>query len=94
MKKDDVKVEIVEGYLTISGERKTEFEEKKEDFYCSEREFGSFYRAVPLPDGVGADDVKASFSNGVLEVSLPLPAKTPAAKKVEIEDTEKVLQTA
>jgi HSP20 family protein len=94
MKKDDVKVEIVEGYLTIAGERKMEVEEKKDDFYYSEREFGTFYRAVPLPDGIHADDVKASFANGVLEISLPLPLKTPAPRKVEIEEEEKVLQPA
>jgi HSP20 family protein len=89
-----VKVEIVEGYLTIAGERKMEVEEKKDDFYYSEREFGTFYRAVPLPDGIHADDVKASFANGVLEISLPLPLKTPAPRKVEIEEEEKVLQPA
>ena len=44
MKKDDVKVEVTDGHLAISGERKTEAEEKKKNFYRCEREYGSFYR--------------------------------------------------
>jgi len=85
LKKEDIKVEVSEGQLTISGERKREAEEKKEDFYRCEREYGSFFRAVPLPAGVKLEDVKASFADGVLEVAVPLPAK-PAVKtrKVEI----------
>ena len=87
MKKEDVKVEVTDGYLTISGDRKTEAEEKKDEYYRCEREYGSFYRAVPLPEGVKLDDVKASFADGVLEVSLPLPAAAPPTKRqVEIED--------
>lgn len=75
LKKEDVKVEVSEGRLIISGERKSESEEKKDTFYRSERQFGSFYRAVPLPAGVTGDDVKATFGDGVLEVSVPLPQK-------------------
>jgi HSP20 family protein len=86
MKKDDVKVEVMEDHLVISGERKTETEETKDNVYRCEREYGSFYRAVPLPAGVKIEDVKASFSEGVLEVSVPLPAKPEAkARKVEIQ---------
>jgi HSP20 family protein len=83
--KEDVKVEVTDGYLAMSGERKRETEEKKEDYFRCEREYGSFYRAVPLPEGVKLEDVKAIFANGVLEVSVPLPAE-PASKvrKVEI----------
>lgn len=87
LKKDDVKVEVTDGHLAISGERKTEAEEKKENFYRCEREYGSFYRVVPLPDGVKLEDVKATFAEGVLEVSVPLPAKAEAkVRKVEIEE--------
>ena len=80
LKKEDVKVEVTDGHLAISGERKTEAEEKKEQFYRCEREYGSFYRAVPLPEGVKLEDVKATFADGVLEVSVPLPAKAEPAK--------------
>jgi len=74
MKKEDVKVEVTDGHLAISGERKSETEEKKDRFYRCEREYGSFYRSVPLPEGAKLDDVKATFKDGVLEVSVPLPA--------------------
>jgi HSP20 family protein len=95
MKKEEVKVEVTDGHLAISGERKTEAEEKKENFYRCEREYGSFYRAVPLPEGVKLEDVKATFSDGVLEVSVPLPAKPEAkARKVEIQEAPKAAKTA
>jgi HSP20 family protein len=96
MKKEDIKVEVVDGQLTIAGERKTEAEEKKDNFYRCEREHGSFYRAVPLPDGVSLADVKATFADGVLEVSLPLPAPAaaPEAKTIAIEEPAKAAKTA
>lgn len=88
MRKEDLKVEVTDGNLTISGTRTREEEEKKDQFYRSEREYGSFYRMVPLPEGVGIDDVKATYTNGVLEVSIPLPAKAeePKPRQVMIED--------
>jgi HSP20 family protein len=87
MKKEDVSVEVADGHLTLSGERKRETEEKKDNFYRSEREYGSFYRAVPLPESVKLEDVKATFSNGVLEVSVPLPVRPPTnVRKVQIEE--------
>ena len=86
MKKDDVSVEVTDGHLVLSGERRREIEDSKENQYRSEREYGSFYRAVPLPDGVKVEDVKASFANGVLEVSLPLPARAePSVRKIPVE---------
>jgi len=95
IKKADVKVEVTDGYLAISGERKSESEEKKERFYRCEREYGSFYRAVPLPDGVKVEDIKATFTDGVLEVSVPLPAKPEATvRKVEIQEPAKAAKTA
>jgi len=95
MKKEEVKVEVTDGNLAISGERKLETEEKNERFYRRERETGSFYRAVPLPEGVKLEDVKATFEDGVLEVSIPLPA-APAtkARQVEIETPAKAAKPA
>jgi HSP20 family protein len=78
LKKDDVKVEVTDGHLAVSGERRSDTEETKDNVYRCERAYGSFYRAVPLPDGVKLEDVKATFSDGVLEVSVPLPAKAQA----------------
>lgn len=95
MKKEDVKVEITDGQLAISGERKREAEEKGEEFYRCEREYGSFYRRVPLPEGAKIEDVKATFTDGVLEVSVPLPARPEAkVRKVEIQESAKAKSAA
>ena len=95
LKKEDVKVEVTDGYLAISGERKKEEDEKGDQFYRCEREYGSFQRAVPLPEGVKLEDVKATFADGVLEVSVPLPAKPEAAvRKVAIEEPPKAKAAA
>jgi HSP20 family protein len=86
VKKENVTVEVADGHLALSGERKHETEEKKDNVYRSERQYGSFYRTVPLPEGAKLDDVKATFADGVLEVSVPLPAKAEAkTRKVEIQ---------
>jgi HSP20 family protein len=95
MKKEDVKVEVTDGQLAISGERKSEAEEKGEEFYRCEREYGSFYRSVPLPDGAKLEDVKAIFADGVLEVSVPLPARPESKmRKVEIQEPAKAKTAA
>jgi HSP20 family protein len=95
LKKEEIKVEVANGYLTITGERKREEEEKKEEFYRCEREYGTFYRAVPLPEGVKFEDVKATFADGVLEVSVPLPAKAEAAvRTVAIDEPAKAKAAA
>ena len=64
--------------MIIKGEKKREEEIEEEDYSCCERSFGSFARTVDLPSDVKADQVKASFKNGVLEVRMP---KTEEAKK-------------
>ncbi len=93
MTKEDVKVEVTDGYLTITGERKSEVEEKKENVYRCEREYGSFERTVPLPEGVKFEDVKATFTDGVLEVSIPLPVKAePKAFKVDVKEAPKAVK--
>jgi HSP20 family protein len=95
MKKDDVKVEVTDGQLAISGERKSEAEERGEEFYRCEREYGSFYRSVPLPGGAKLEDVKAIFADGVLEVSVPLPAQPESKmRKVEIQEPAKAKTAA
>ena len=73
---DDVEIEVKDGVLTISGERKSEHEEKGEGFHRVERSFGRFSRALNLPDGVDADQVEANFDAGVLEVRVPKPEET------------------
>jgi HSP20 family protein len=95
MKKEDVTVEVTDGHLVLSGERKRETEETKANIYRKEREYGSFYRVVPLPEGVKLEDVKATFVNGVLEVSVPLPARPDTkALKVPIDEPKPSAKTA
>ncbi len=90
-----MKVQVTDGHLGISGERKSEAEEKKDNVYRCEREYGSFYRAVPLPEGVKLDDVKATFSDGVLEVSVPMPARPETnVRHVEIHEPAKAVKPA
>jgi HSP20 family protein len=75
LSKDDVKVEVTDDAVTISGERRSEHEEKREGYYRSERSYGSFYRSIPLPEGVNADDANATFGNGVLEITMQAPQR-------------------
>ena len=76
LERDDVEIEVKDGVLTISGERRSEHEQKSEGFYRMERAFGSFSRSLSLPDGVDADSISADFDKGVLEVRIPKPAET------------------
>ena len=69
----DVNIEVQDGTLTISGERKAEHEQREKGWYRIERSFGSFSRSLTLPDGVDADRIEASFADGVLEVHIPKP---------------------
>lgn len=84
--KDDVKVELTDETLTISGERKEEKEEKREGFYHTERSYGTFYRQVPLPQGVDAEKATASFNNGVLEVTIQVPKMEARGRTLEIKE--------
>ena len=71
----DVSIEVEKNVLTVSGERKTEHEEKHEGYYRLERATGAFSRSLTLPEGIDADAIKASFDNGVLEVRIPKPVQ-------------------
>ena len=95
IKREDVKVEVANGYLTISGERKHESEERKENVYRWERAHGAFHRSIPLPDGVTLDGVRAVFENGVLEVTVPLAAGADAkSRTITIEESAKPARVA
>lgn len=82
-KKDDVHVEIENGVLTIRGEKKSEREEEKEDRRYTERTFGSFSRTLTLPSNAKDDDVKASFTDGVLQVEIG-KGDEPKSKAIKI----------
>jgi HSP20 family protein len=68
---NDIDVSLTEDVLTIKGEKKTEKEEKKKDYYISERSHGAFRRSIPLPAGTDRDRVRATFKNGVLSITIP-----------------------
>lgn len=82
--KDDVKVEMTDDLLMISGERKEEKEETHEGFYRTERSYGSFYREVPLPEGAKTEKAEATFQNGVLEITIPATKVETSTRKLEI----------
>ena len=85
LKREDVNVEVEDDSLVIRGERRNELEDEREGFYRSERSYGSFYRVIPLPDGVDESKVNASFRDGVLEITLPRPEeRRPSSRRVEI----------
>jgi HSP20 family protein len=67
-----VKVEIENDSVVIQGERKTETEEKNAGVQRTERQYGYFYRSIPLPEGANADQAEAKFHNGVLEITVPV----------------------
>jgi len=69
----DVGIEVENGVLTISGERKPEHEERHEGYYRLERATGAFSRSLSLPEGIDAEAVTAAFENGVLTVRVPKP---------------------
>lgn len=82
LRPEDVKVEVTEDALIIRGERKSEHEHRGQNTYRSERHYGQFYREIPLPQGANTEQAKANFTNGVLEISVPVPEQ--ASKRREI----------
>jgi HSP20 family protein len=82
VKKEDVKVTVENGVLTITGERKFEKEEKGKKYHRVERGYGSFMRSFTLPEGTAGDKISAEFKDGVLKVHL---AKSAEAKPKSID---------
>jgi HSP20 family protein len=82
--KDNVKVEMQDGMLVIQGERREERTEggEQQGFTRTERRYGSFYRAIPLPEGVDLEQAQAQMKDGVLEITVPLTQKQ--ARRLEI----------
>jgi len=87
LSKDDVQVDLHEDALTIRGERRTEQKEERDGYYHSEREYGQFYRRIPLPEGTIAESAQATFRNGVLEITMQAPpAEAARGRRLEIAD--------
>lgn len=90
LKKDDIKVQVTENALILEGERKQEKEEKREGYYHSERSYGHFYRSIPLPEGATLDKAVAEFTNGILEVSIPVTETRQKPRAVPVYEGGKV----
>lgn len=86
--RDDIDIEVKDGVLTVSGERKAQHEDKREGFHRVERSFGRFSRSLELPKGVDPGSVSAGFEKGVLEVRMPKPAERKPTR-IEIEGGER-----
>ncbi len=82
--KKNIKISISENILTIKGETKKEEEVKEEDYYYSERSYGSFVRSLSLPAKVVESKVKAEFKDGILEIHMPKAAES-KAKEIKVE---------
>lgn len=82
---DDVHVDVENGILTISGERRQSHEDSSEDgYYRSERSYGAFSRSITLPDNVDEDKINARFDKGVLEVTMPLPEQRQRSRRIQV----------
>jgi HSP20 family protein len=86
MKKEEVKVSVEDGVLSISGERSLEKEDKDRKYHRIERAYGSFSRSFTIPEGTDTAKVTAEFKDGVLKVHLPKNNKAaPKAVQVKVE---------
>jgi len=85
LKKEDVKVEAIDNSLIIQGERRQEHRENDRGYRRSERSYGSFCRTIPLPEGAQTEQARAEFKDGVLEVSVPIPAAQKRSREIPIE---------
>jgi len=88
MKREDIKVDLDEGRLTIQGERHSQNvddqrgeRQQQGGYYRSERSYGSFYRSLPLPEGVDVDSAQASFRDGVLDITFNAPPSRGAQRR-------------
>ena len=80
---DRISVEVDDGMLTVSAERERSDEVSRESFHRVERRFGTFTRTVGLPPGVSEDAIKASYTDGVLEIHIPKPAQA-KPRRIEV----------
>jgi HSP20 family protein len=91
MSEEDVQIEVRDSVLTISGERKSEHDEKENGYYRVERSYGRFSRSLQLPHGVDAAGIGASFDQGVLEVTIPKPEER-KPRRIEINGSQKTIE--
>ena len=94
MNRNDINVDVAEDRITLQGERKREHEEERQGVFRSERSYGTFYREILLPQGAITDQAKASFRDGVLEITVPTPPEsTRRGRRLEISEGDRVKPT-
>jgi HSP20 family protein len=84
LKPEEMKVEVTDDAIVIEGERRHETEGKEGGRWHSERRYGHFYRAIPLPDGADADQIRAEFRNGELHVTVPVQQSQSKRRQIPI----------
>jgi HSP20 family protein len=85
VKKEDVKIAVADGVITISGERKSEREDKSENAIRVESVYGAFTRSFALPDSVDAEGIRAETKDGVLRIHIPkVKSKKSEALAIEV----------
>jgi HSP20 family protein len=93
LRPEDVKVEITDDALVIEGERKQEREDKQEGRWHSERRYGRFHRTIPLPEGATAEQARADFKNGELQITVPVQRPQSKRRQIPITGTSAEGQT-
>jgi HSP20 family protein len=89
MSTEDVKVEVAPEYITLEGERKVEKKHEREGYYYGECHYGSFYRVIPLPEGVDTTKAMADFHKGVLEIVMPKVAPVESkTRRLEVREVK------
>ena len=81
----DLDISLLDGVLTIKGEKKKEREDKEANYHRVERCYGSFYRSFQVPDDVKTEELDASYKDGIITLTLPKTEKK-AARKIEVKD--------
>lgn len=85
IKKEDIKITIQDNILTIKGEKKKVEEEKKKNFFRSERSYGTFQRCFTIPKQVSSDDIEANYENGILHIEMKkMEPKKPEERTIEL----------
>jgi len=84
----DVVVEVANGVLTLSGERREKREVGEEGARHTELRYGRFMRSIALPEGTRETDIRANFASGVLEITVPIPNETQASRKIEVQGAQ------
>jgi len=84
LNKKDISIDLKDGYLTISGERKFEKEDQSKNFYSVQTQYGTFKKAFQLPDSVVEEKIEASYKNGILHVLIPKDETKKLVSKITV----------